>query len=74
MIRMNNIVLIIISLCSFIIGVIIGNMKKEIVYEEMIARLLKINKTLINEINEIRTYMNRESRRTNMMNNRSNGD
>ena len=70
MIRMDNIVLIIISLCSFIIGLVIGNIKKETVYEEMIARLLNNNKTLINEINEIRTYMNRESRRIHMMNNK----
>ncbi len=68
---MDNIVLIIISLCSFIAGVIIGNMKKDMVYEEMITRLLNNNETLINEINEVRTYMRRESRRINMMNNRS---
>lgn len=50
-------VLIIISLCSFIIGVIIGNMKKDIVYEEMIAELLNNNKRLMNEINKVKVFM-----------------
>ena len=50
-------VLIIISLCSFIIGVIIGNMKKDIVYEGTIAELLNNNKILMNEINKVKVFM-----------------